>query len=33
LFEKANRALLANSPVEASELVFPHEHFLGKWKR
>jgi len=33
LFEKANRALLANSPVDASDLVFPHEHFLGKWKR
>jgi hypothetical protein len=33
LFEKANRALLANSPVEPGELVFPHEHFLGKWKR
>lgn len=33
LFEKANRALLATPPVDASELVFPHEHFLGKWKR
>lgn len=33
LFEKANRALLARSPVDASVLVFPHEHFLGKWKR
>ena len=33
LFEKANRALLTNSPLDASELVFPHEHFLGKWKR
>ncbi len=33
LFEKANRTLLANSPVDASELVFPHEQFLGKWKR
>ena len=33
LFEKANRALLANPPVEPGELVFPHEHFLGKWKR
>lgn len=33
LFEKANRALLADSPVNVSELVFPHEHFLGKWKR
>ena len=33
LFEKANRALLANPPVDANELVFPHEHYLGKWKR
>ena len=33
LFEKANRALLANSPIEPDALVFPHEHFLGKWKR
>jgi hypothetical protein len=33
LFEKANRALLASPPVEANALVFPHEHFLGKWKR
>lgn len=33
LFEKANRALLAKPPVDASNLVFPHEHFLGKWKR
>jgi hypothetical protein len=33
LFEKANRALLPNPPVEISALVFPHEHFLGKWKR
>lgn len=33
LFEKANRALLTDLPVETSKLVFPHEHFLGKWKR
>lgn len=33
LFEKANRALLANPPVDPGELVFPHEHFLGKWSR
>lgn len=33
LFEKANRPLLANLPVDANALVFPHEHFLGKWKR
>ncbi len=33
LFEKANRKMLKNPPVDAGELVFPHEHFLGKWKR
>lgn len=33
LFEKANRAMLAQPSVDASDLVFPHEHFLGKWKR
>jgi hypothetical protein len=33
LFEKANRALLANPPIDPGSLVFPHEHFLGKWKR
>lgn len=33
LFEKANRALLSNATVDAGQLVFPHEHFLGKWKR
>ncbi|MFZ1401006.1 MAG: hypothetical protein WAS33_29145, partial [Candidatus Promineifilaceae bacterium] len=33
LFEKANRTLLPHPPVEVSQLVFPHEHFLGKWKR
>ncbi len=33
LFEKANRALLPNPPIEINDLVFPHEHFLGKWKR
>lgn len=33
LFEKANRTLLAHPPIDPDELVFPHEHFLGKWKR
>lgn len=33
LFEKANRALLSNPPTAIDDLVFPHEHFLGKWKR
>ncbi|WP_420628028.1 hypothetical protein [Candidatus Leptofilum sp.] len=33
LFEKANRKMLKNPPVDPSELLFPHEHFLGKWKR
>lgn len=33
LFEKANRPLLENQPIEAEQLIFPHEHYLGKWKR
>lgn len=33
LFEKANRTTLPKSPIELDDLVFPHEHFLGKWKR
>ena len=33
LFEKANRPLLENPPIAAEKLIFPHEHYLGKWKR
>jgi hypothetical protein len=30
LFERANRTLLSNQPVDPSELVFPHKYFLGR---
>ena len=33
LFEKANRPILENPPVNPEALIFPHEHFLGKWRR
>lgn len=33
LFEKANERPLAASPVHADELLFPHEFFLGMWKK
>jgi hypothetical protein len=33
LFEKANRRRLANQPVDASRLLFPHENYLGLWRR
>jgi hypothetical protein len=33
LFEKANRPVLTNPPTNPEELIFPHEHFLGKWRR
>lgn len=32
-FEKANRAQLANPPVDPATLVFPQEQYLGKWQR
>ncbi|MFQ5942984.1 MAG: hypothetical protein ACE5JF_05475 [Anaerolineales bacterium] len=30
LFERANRTLLSNPPVDPEELVFPHKYFLGR---
>ena len=30
LFERANRTLLSNQPVDPEELVFPHSYFLGR---
>ena len=30
LFERANRTLLSNPPVDPDELVFPHKYFLGR---
>jgi hypothetical protein len=32
-FEQANRRHLAAPPVRASELLFPHEYYLGQWRR
>jgi hypothetical protein len=33
LFEQANLRHLANRPFDASTLLFPHEYFLGRWRR
>ena len=33
LFEKANRPTLEKQPIETDKLIFPHEHYLGKWSR
>ncbi len=30
LFERANRTLLSNPPIDPNELVFPHKYFLGR---
>ena len=30
-FEQANRRHLTAPPVQASELIFPHEYYLGQW--
>jgi hypothetical protein len=32
-FEQANRRHLAHSPVNSAELIFPHEYYLGQWRR
>ena len=33
LFERANRRHLLSSPLDQSTLLFPHEYFLGAWRR
>ncbi|TET53016.1 MAG: hypothetical protein E3J64_04230 [Anaerolineales bacterium] len=33
VFERANQRLLTEPPVEPSSLLFPHEYFLGEWRR
>lgn len=33
LFERANRRLLLSPPMEPAKLLFPHEYFLGAWRR
>lgn len=32
-FEQANLRHLAQSPVNGAELIFPHEYYLGQWRR
>jgi hypothetical protein len=31
-FEQANERHLANPPLDASSLLFPHEYYLGEWR-
>jgi hypothetical protein len=33
LFERANRSQLTSSTTDPSALLFPHEYFLGQWRR
>jgi hypothetical protein len=33
LFERANRRRLLSPPLEPTSLLFPHEYFLGAWRR
>ncbi len=33
LFEKANRRHLADRPLHPHKLLFPHEYYLGQWRR
>ena len=33
LFERANRSQLSARTIERVKLVFPHEYFLGQWRR
>jgi hypothetical protein len=33
IFEKANRDRLSNGRVDPDTLLFPHEYFLGQWRR
>jgi len=33
LFEQANHRRLANPPLDGAKLLFPHEYYLGEWRR
>ena len=33
LFEQANLRILAHRPFDPNTLLFPHEYFLGQWRR
>lgn len=32
-FEEANRPIFVNKPVDVEKLIYPHEYFLGKWRK
>ena len=32
-FEQANQRWLSNSPIDPDDLLFPHEYYLGQWRR
>lgn len=32
-FERANQRRLSISPIDADDLLFPHEYYLGQWRR
>jgi hypothetical protein len=32
-FERANHRHLANPPLDPEALLFPHEYYLGQWRR
>ncbi len=32
-FEGANRPVLASKPIDVSRLIFPHQYFLGEWRK
>jgi hypothetical protein len=31
-FERANHRLLASPPLDPTNLLFPHEYYLGQWR-
>ncbi len=33
VFEQANRRHLTHLPVDSTQLLFPHEYYLGQWRR
>jgi hypothetical protein len=32
-FEGANQPILVNKPIDIDDLIYPHEFYLGKWKK
>jgi hypothetical protein len=32
-FEGANRPVLTSTPIQVDRLIFPHQYFLGDWRK